>query len=63
MSKRQIVNIINFIRGVEPRMDMDLITPVREQIRLIITANHFQEDMKEMKTLRDAKIPFNAFSA
>jgi len=35
MSKRQIVNIINFIRGVEPRMEMDLITPVKEQIKLI----------------------------
>ena len=35
MSNRQIVNIINFIRGVEPRMEMDLITPVKEQIRLI----------------------------
>lgn len=35
MSKRQIVNIINFIRGIEPRMEMDLITPVKEQIRLI----------------------------
>ena len=35
MKKRQIINIINFIRGVEPRMEMDLIAPVKEQIRLI----------------------------
>lgn len=33
--KRQIVNIVNFIRAVEPRMPMDLIRPVREQIRLM----------------------------
>ncbi len=32
--KRQIVNIINFIRAVEPRLEMDLAAPVREQIRL-----------------------------
>ncbi len=30
----RIVNIINFIRGVEPREPMDLIEPVRQQIRL-----------------------------
>jgi len=35
MSKRQIVNIVNFIRAVEPRLPMDLITPVREQIALM----------------------------
>jgi hypothetical protein len=33
--KRQIVNIVNFIRAVEPRMPMDLIQPVREQIALM----------------------------
>ncbi len=33
--KRQIVNIINFVRGCEPRMEMDLYTPVAEQIKLI----------------------------
>ena len=33
--KRQIVNIVNFIRAVEPRMPMDLIRPVREQIALM----------------------------
>lgn len=33
--KRQIVNIVNFIRAVEPRMPMDLMEPVREQIRLM----------------------------
>lgn len=32
--KRQILNIINFIRGVEPRLEMDLVTPVRKQIEL-----------------------------
>ncbi|MBR5869872.1 MAG: hypothetical protein IKZ09_02440 [Clostridia bacterium] len=35
MKKRQIVNIINFIRAVEPRCPMDLIEPVREQIALM----------------------------
>lgn len=33
--KRQIVNIINFVRGCEPRQEMDLYTPVIEQIKLI----------------------------
>ena len=32
---RQIINIVNFIRAVEPRSDVDLIKVVREQIRLI----------------------------
>ena len=32
---RQIVNIVNFIRALEPRSDVDLIKVVREQIRLI----------------------------
>jgi alpha-L-fucosidase len=31
----RIVNIINFIRGVEPRSDVDLLEPVRQQIRLV----------------------------
>ena len=35
MSNRQIVNIINFIRAVEPRSPMDLVTTVKEQIRLM----------------------------
>ena len=36
MSKHpQIVNIVNFIRAVEPREPMDLVTPVREQIALM----------------------------
>ena len=35
MKKRQIINIINFIRAVEPRLPMDLIEPVREQIALM----------------------------
>ena len=33
--KRQIVNIVNFIRAVEPRMPIDMLQPVREQIRLM----------------------------
>lgn len=35
MAKKQIVNIINFIRGCEPREEMDLLKPVQEQIRLM----------------------------
>lgn len=33
--KRQILNIINFVRGCEPRQEMDLYTPVSEQIKLL----------------------------
>ena len=33
--KRQIVNIINFIRGVEPRENIDLLEPVKNQIQLM----------------------------
>lgn len=33
--KKQIVNIVNFIRACEPRMPMDLYTPVVEQARLM----------------------------
>lgn len=35
MKKRQIINIVNFIRDIEPRLDMDLVTPVKEQIALM----------------------------
>ncbi len=35
MKNRQIVNIINFIRGCEPREPVDLVRPVREQIDLM----------------------------
>lgn len=35
MKKRQIINIINFIRGVEPRENTDLLFPVRKQIELM----------------------------
>ncbi len=35
MQKRQIVNIVNFIRAVEPRMPVDLMKVVTEQIRLM----------------------------
>ena len=33
--KPQIANIINFIRGVEPRRSIDLIQPVKEQLELM----------------------------
>ena len=32
---RQIVNIINFIRGCEPRCEVDLYEPVRQQLALL----------------------------
>lgn len=32
---RQIINIINFIRGCEPRTNADLVKPVKEQIALM----------------------------
>ena len=35
MLNKQIVNIVNFIRGVEPREPVDLVKPVREQIALM----------------------------
>lgn len=35
MKKRQIVNIINFIRACEPRTEVDLLESVREQLRLM----------------------------
>lgn len=35
MSKKQIINIINFIRDVEPRGPVDLVEPVRHQIELM----------------------------
>ena len=35
MQNRQIVNIINFIRAVEPREQVDLAEPVLEQIKLM----------------------------
>ena len=35
MEKRQIINIVNFIRDTEPRLPMDLITPVKMQIELM----------------------------
>lgn len=35
MTKKQILNIINFIRGCEPRCEVDLYEPVREQIALL----------------------------
>ena len=35
LNKRQIINIVNFIRAVEPRGEVDLVQPVREQIALM----------------------------
>ena len=35
MAKKQILNIVNFIRGCEPRCEVDLYEPVREQIALL----------------------------
>ena len=32
--KKQIINIINFIRAVEPRSEVDLVEPVREEVAL-----------------------------
>ena len=32
--QNKVVNIINFVRGVEPRREKDLITPVLEEIKL-----------------------------
>ena len=34
MSLNKVVNIINFVRGVEPRCEKDLLTPVIEEIKL-----------------------------
>ena len=34
MGAQGIVNIINFIRGMEPRREVDLLTPVAEQMKL-----------------------------
>ena len=33
--KPQIVNIVNFVRGCEPRMQIDLVKPVVEQLKLM----------------------------
>lgn len=37
MKKKNIVNIVNFIRGVEPRSSVDLLRPVEEQLKLLQT--------------------------
>ena len=29
MGRNRVVNIVNFIRGVEPRRELDLVEPVR----------------------------------
>lgn len=39
MKKRQVINIINFIRGCEPRVTKDLVQPVKEQISLMTKHN------------------------
>lgn len=35
METLKVINVINFIRGCEPRLEMDLLTPVKKQIELI----------------------------
>ena len=30
---KRIMNIVNFVRGIEPRCEMDLYTPVEKQIQ------------------------------
>ncbi len=35
MEKRQIINIVNFIRGCEPRCEVNLIEPVQNQLNLL----------------------------
>lgn len=35
MKKRQIVNIVNFIRALEPRFEVDMVDVVRQQIKLM----------------------------
>ncbi|MGM9681330.1 MAG: hypothetical protein ACI3XR_07485 [Eubacteriales bacterium] len=35
MEKRQIINIVNFIRGCEPRCEVDLLEPVQKQLDLL----------------------------
>ncbi len=35
MMRRRVINFINFIRYDEPRLEMDLLTPVKEQIKLL----------------------------
>lgn len=35
MKMKNIVNIINFVRGEEPRLEMDLITPIRQNISML----------------------------
>ena len=37
MNKRQVMNVITFIRGVEPRYEFDLMESVKEQIALLKT--------------------------
>lgn len=34
MEQNRVVNIVNFVRGCEPRCEMDMVTPVLEEIRL-----------------------------
>lgn len=35
MQKRQIINIVNFVRGYDPRTSDDLAEPVRRQLALM----------------------------
>lgn len=34
MNQKRVVNLVNFVRGCEPRKPMDLVTPVRRQMEL-----------------------------
>lgn len=35
MDTLKVLNIVNFIRGCEPRLEIDLVTPVRKQLELL----------------------------
>ena len=48
-----IVNIVNFIRGVEPRVQVDLVEPVAKQIELARIAKRFF-DTRGVTSVREA---------
>ena len=35
MNTLKVMNVVNFIRGCEPRLEMDLVTPVKKQLELL----------------------------
>lgn len=35
MDTLKVMNVINFIRGCEPRLEMDLVTPIKKQLELL----------------------------